>query len=161
MPRGNDEEGQQTALHELADQFGTGAGNAESLILGNTALRTGDLATISSFAVDEEATSELDLDSLEGPNGEYVVDAAVRQQGRTRGTVVVYEDESGRLSKYLAESNLEEVRGAGARTLQDGPRRASRAKGREGGDSSPAKSSEGAAQRKPANDSGPHTRRQM
>jgi hypothetical protein len=141
MPRGNDTEGQKQALHELADEFSTGtAGNAEILIEANAALRTADLATIGGFPVDEEKTAELDLDDLEGPDGEYVVDAVVRTQGRVEGTVVVFADESGRLHKHLAESNLEEVRNAPALAAAgEGPRRASRSRGRASGDASEAK----------------------
>lgn len=118
MPRGNDKE---AALHELADQFGEGVGNAEELISANAERRTAELAAISDLPILEDATKELDLDKLEGPNGEYVVDAAVRGSGRTKGTIVVYETEDGRLLKHLSESNYEE-RG------QDGPRRSSHAK---------------------------------
>jgi hypothetical protein len=137
MPRGNDKEGQEMALHELADSFGQGAGNAEQLIIANTALRTADLATVSAFKVDPELTAELDLDELEGPNGEYVVDASVRRMGRAQGTVVLFQAGDGRLHKYLYESNLDETRGTlGGEDTRDssGKRRpsATRAKSAEG-----------------------------
>jgi len=104
--RGQDEQERETNLHELADQFGEGVGNAEELINANAARRTAELATISSLPVLQEATNDFDLDKLEGPDGEYVVDAAVRGAGRTQGTIVVYEDESGRQLKHLVESNV-------------------------------------------------------
>jgi|SRR6185436_14009798 hypothetical protein len=136
MPRGNDKDTQEQALHELADDFGKGVGNAEEMIRRNTALRTADLATVSSFPVDDEASSELDLDKVELPDGMdgYVVDAVVRKQGRSQGTVAVVEDDNGRTNKVLVDSNLEDTRGhlRRDRDEEDGPRRSSRAKSREG-----------------------------
>ncbi len=102
-PRGNDKDAQKAQLSELADDFGAGVGNAEALIQANAALRTSELAEISSLPVVQEETEELDLDSLEGPDGEYVLDAAVRGSGRTKGTVVIFEDEQGRIGKHLAD----------------------------------------------------------
>lgn len=131
MPRGNDEEGQKQALHELADNFGAGAGNAEQLIIANATLRTADLATVSEFKVDPELTAELDLDKLSGPNGEYVVDAAVRKLGRSQGTIVLFQGDDGRLHKYLVESNLAETRGDTSGDESGGPRRASSARGKD------------------------------
>jgi hypothetical protein len=116
MPRGNDKQAQEAQLHELADQFGEGVGNAEALIIANTANRTGELAEVTSLPVLEEDTSELDLDSLEAPDGAYVVDAAVRGSGRTKGTVVVFEDESGRLQKALVDYSKGEAAGGTRRS---------------------------------------------
>lgn len=94
MPRGNDA---QTAAHELADRFGSGAGNAEELIVAHDAARPRELVAASMKPLDEEATAELELDKLKGPNGEPVVSASVRG-----GEVIVaYEDEDGRLHKAL------------------------------------------------------------
>lgn len=123
--RGQNEEDRSAALHELADQFGEGVGNAEELIAANAARRTADLAAISSLPVIQEETDELDLDKLEGPDGEYIVDAAVRGSGRTRGTVVVFEDENGRQDKALIDSNIGD-----APSRQEGPRKSSHAKER-------------------------------
>lgn len=122
--RGQNEQDREQALHELADEFGEGVGNAEELINANARRRTADLATISSLPVLQEPTDTLDLDKLDGPDGEYVVDAAVHGAGATRGTIVIYEDETGRLHKHLSDSNI------GDRTArrQDGPRRSSHAK---------------------------------
>lgn len=159
MPRGNDKEGQEKALHELGDDFGQGVGNAEALIAANQALRTADLATISSFPVDEEQTTDLDLNGLSGPDGEYVVDAVVRKSGRAQGTVLVYRDDEGRLTKTLADHNLEEVRGTADQSASDGPRRSSRAKAAEddedakGGADASTKASDRAKSKSPATSS--------
>lgn len=122
MPRGNDKDTAETqqALHELGDQFGEGVGNAEELINANAALRTAELAAIAVLPVIQADTDALDLDELEGPDGEYVVDACVRGAGRTKGTIVVYETEDGRMLKYLASSNYDD-------RPSSGPRRASAA----------------------------------
>ncbi|MET0604400.1 MAG: hypothetical protein ABW167_20610 [Baekduia sp.] len=120
MPRGNDKDEQAIALHELGDAFGEGVGNAEELINGNAALRTAELAAISILPVIQADTDALNLDDLEGPNGEYVVDACVRGAGRTKGTIVVFETEDGRTLKHLAESNYDDK-------PSSGPRRASAA----------------------------------
>jgi hypothetical protein len=125
--RGQNDKDREEALHELADQFGDGVGNAEQLIDANAARRTAELATISTLPLLPTDTEELDLDKLEGPNGEYVVDAAVHGSGRTRGTIVVYEDETGRLHKHLAESTIDESR-------ESGPRRSSHAKSKPKGE---------------------------
>ena len=122
MPRGNDEEGQKSALHELGDQFGQGVGNAEVLIAANVEQNDPDLQTVSRFPVDQDATDELDLDSLEGPDGELVVDAVVRRQGRSSGTIVAYQSDDGRLHKKLTESNLEALR-IGGQEDEEGTRR--------------------------------------
>lgn len=107
MPRGNDTEAQKVQLHELADQFGGGVGNAEQLIAANSARYTSDLAAISSLPVIQGDTDDLDLDKLEGPDGEYVLDAAVRGSGRTKGTVVVFQDEeTGRMGKALIDKTV-------------------------------------------------------
>jgi hypothetical protein len=118
--RGQNDEDRKEHLHDLADQFGEGVGNAEELINQNAARRTQELAAINDLPVLQDETAELDLDKLEGPDGEYVVDASVRGSGRTKGTVVIYEDESGRLHKHLAESTIDEG--------PSGPRRSSHAK---------------------------------
>lgn len=125
MPRGNDEEGQQSALHDLADDFGQGVGSAEDLILGNAAQREPDLVTVSSFPVDQEATNELDLDKL-AEGDEYVLDAVVRRSGRSSGTIVVFEDEGGRAQKRLADSSLPERKGG--QEDEEGTRRSTQAK---------------------------------
>lgn len=128
MPRGNDKEGQEKALHELADEFAANTGNAESLIDANAARRTADLNTVSDLKVDPVATAELDLDSLEGPNGEYVVDAVVRRSGRSSGTIVIYQDENGRLEKHLVDAHLGPAVGIGGERDEEGVRRSTRAK---------------------------------
>jgi hypothetical protein len=135
--RGQSEEDRAANLHELADQFGEGVGNAEELIIANTARRTADLAAIGDLPVIQSETDELDLDSLEGPNGEYVVDAAVRGSGRMKGTIVIYEDETGRQHMYLAVSNYDEA-------PSSGPRRSSHAK-EQGEDKEAADAGAGAA----------------
>lgn len=118
MPRGNDNETPEqkaATLHQLADQFGEGVGDAEALINANAAHRTTELAAISTLPVIQDETNELDLDKLKGPNGEYVVDAVVRGAGRTKGTIVVYETEDGRTLKYLESSNYDERPSSGPR----------------------------------------------
>lgn len=115
MPRGNDKEAQETQLHELADQFGEGVGNAEELINANAARRTQELAAISSLPVIQADTDQIDLDKLSGPNGEYVVDAVIRGAGRTKGLIAVYEDEGARTHKFLVESNYADRPSSGIR----------------------------------------------
>jgi hypothetical protein len=101
MPRGNDAE---AASAELADKFSEGKGNAENLIDANNAAHPLELIQASGKKVDDEATAELDIDSLSGPNGEEVLDAAVRGGA----TVIVYEDESGRVQKALLDDGDDE-----------------------------------------------------
>jgi hypothetical protein len=100
MPRGNDAE---AAQHDLADRFGRGTGNAEELIQANASRYSRELTTLNLLPVDAEATAELDIGSLEGPDGEPVLAAAVRGSGRTSGTVVIYEDEEGRSHKVVQD----------------------------------------------------------
>lgn len=119
MPRGNDEETQKQALHELADDFGSGVGSAEELINENARRRTAELAAINALPVLQDETNDIDLDKIEAEDG-YVVDAAWRGQGRTRGLIAVVEDENQRQHKVLIESNYDE--------RQAGPRRSSHAK---------------------------------
>jgi hypothetical protein len=119
----------ENALHKVADQFADGVGNAEQLIDANAARRTADLATVSSLPVIQAETDELDLDDLKGPDGEFVIDASVRGSGRTKGTVVVYEDEFGRVQKWLADANIDET-GAPVARDKDGKRRSSHKKER-------------------------------
>lgn len=88
MPRGNDSK---AALDELADKFGKGVGNAEELIEASLAQRSELLRRAELLPVDPEATRELDINKLKGPDGEKVVSAKVR--GGI--TVVVYEDARG------------------------------------------------------------------
>jgi hypothetical protein len=121
--RGQTDEDREQNLHELADQFGEGVGNAEELIIANSARHTAELATISDLPVIQSETDELDLDKLEGPDGEYVVDASVRGSGRTKGLIVIYEDEGGRQHKHLVESNYDD-------RPSSGPRKSSHAKER-------------------------------
>jgi hypothetical protein len=97
MPRGNDAE---SALHELADRFGKGVGNAEMLIDANLAANTQELREAQLLPRDEEATAEArkEIDKLKGPDGEEVVSVAVRgapDSGR-RIKVIVYRTEEGR-----------------------------------------------------------------
>lgn len=91
MPRGNDAA---AALKDLADKFGKGVGNAEQLIEANLKMYSQELRRAEILPRDDEATAEVrkDLSKLKGPNGEPVMDAAVR--GGT--TVIVYQDEDGR-----------------------------------------------------------------
>jgi hypothetical protein len=88
MPRGNDKK---AALSELADKFGSGAGNAEALIEASLENRSEALRRAELLPVDPDATRDLDFGKLKGPNGEKVVSAKVR--GGV--TVVVYEDARG------------------------------------------------------------------
>lgn len=122
------DEDREANLHELADQFGEGVGNAEELINANASRRTAELATISSLPVLQAETDELDLDKLEGPDGEYVTDAAVRGAGRTKGLIIVYVDETGREHKHLVESNV------GDNVALSGPRKSSHAGKKEEGE---------------------------
>lgn len=91
MPRGNDAE---AALHELADKFGKGVGNADQLIEANLQHHTAALRKAEILPRDPERTAEAkeNLDSLKVPDGHTAIDAAVR--GGV--TVVVTEDETGR-----------------------------------------------------------------
>lgn len=98
MPRGNDSE---AAASELADRFGQGAGNAEELIQAHDRERSRELVAASMKEVDAEATEELDISKLEGPNGEEVLSASVRG-----GAIVgVYEDENGRTHKRILKES--------------------------------------------------------
>ena len=103
MPRGNDPENKQTAA-ELADDFGTGAGNAEALIIANNEAHSQELVAAGMKKIDEEATAEAreNLDSFGDPNGEDAIDVAVRGGD----TIVIYEDEDdGRQHKHLVEAD--------------------------------------------------------
>jgi hypothetical protein len=91
-------------------------GNAEALIIANAANGARRARGGQHLPCSRTDTSELDLDKLEGPDGEYVVDAAVRGSGRTKGTVVVYEDESGRLQKALVDYSKGEGAGGTRRS---------------------------------------------
>ncbi len=98
MPRGNDA---QAALQELADKFGKGVGNAEQLIEANLAMRSVRLAKAEQLPRDDAATAKAHEDLVgkkAGPNGEVVVDAAVRraQSGGDPITVIVYQADDGR-----------------------------------------------------------------
>lgn len=97
MPRGNDE----SAARDLAASVGEGVGNAEDLIERTYADRSPEFEAAQMKALDEEATAELDITKLSGPNGEEVVSAAVR--GGV--TIVVYLDERGGYSKALASED--------------------------------------------------------
>lgn len=122
--RGQNEEDRKSALHELADQFGEGVGNAEELINANAERRTAELNAIQSLPIIQDQTNEIDLDKVKvsGEHGDhYVVDAAWRGSGRTRGLVAIVEDEVGRQHKVLVESNYDDRHAAG-------PRRSSHAK---------------------------------
>lgn len=87
-PRGNDAE---SAVHDLADKFGRGVGNAEELIEATLRHRSQLLIKAERLPVDEKATADLDLSKLKGPDGERVVDAKVRGDI----TVIVFEDKRG------------------------------------------------------------------
>lgn len=100
MPRGNDAE---AAAHELADKFGEGSGNASELIDAVQAEISPEMATIQIWPVDEEATAALDLDELEGPDGERVEDAAVHVLNNESATIVVFLDDTGRHRKAIYE----------------------------------------------------------
>lgn len=123
--RGQNDEDRRTALHELGDQFGEGVGNAEELINANAERRTAELNAIASLPVLQEETNELDLDKVslkrDHPHSDaYIVDAAWRGSGRTKGLIAVVEDEAGRQHKVLVESNYDD--------RVNGPRRSSHAK---------------------------------
>lgn len=100
LPRGNDKE---SALHELADKFGQGVGNADNLIEANMAMHTQALHRAELLPRDPEKTAKVreDLGKLKAPEGGKVVDAAVR--GGT--TVLVYEDETGRQHLAVADDD--------------------------------------------------------
>jgi hypothetical protein len=97
MPRGNDGE---AALHELADKFGQGVGNAEMLIDATLAANTQELRVAQALPIDHDATAERlkDIGKLKGPDGKEVVSVAVRgsQSSPNRYTVIVYRTEEGR-----------------------------------------------------------------
>lgn len=97
MPRGNDAK---EALHELADKFGSGVGNAEGLIQANLEARSRALQAAEMLPRDHEATKEArgKLSSFKGPDGAKAVDVAVRgQEGHeNRYTCVVFESKEGR-----------------------------------------------------------------
>lgn len=92
MARGNDAE---QALHELADKFGQGVGNAEEMIQGALRARSRAFMQAELLPRNEEKTAEAreHLDKLKAPRGCTVVDAAVRGDL----TTIVYEDPTGRL----------------------------------------------------------------
>lgn len=120
----NDEDRKEN-LHELADQFGEGVGNAEALIEANARRRTADLATIGSLPLLQDKTNELDLDKVKLDEDDlYVLDGAWRGSGRTAGLIVTAEDTGGRLHKILVEHNIDEGR-------PEGPRKSSHAKNAE------------------------------
>lgn len=125
--RQQNEEDRKANLHELADQFGEGVGNAEELINANAARRTAEIATISALPILQDETNDLDLEKVKADEGLYVVDAAWRGSGRTKGLVATAEDEGGRLHKVLIESSIDQSR-------QTGPRRSSHAKNEQGED---------------------------
>jgi hypothetical protein len=86
MARGNDPQ----AAREFAAEYGA-SGNAEELIRAHKASISPEVSAASLRAVNNEATAELDLDSLAKKAGvEEVVAAAVR------GNAIVYVDQDGR-----------------------------------------------------------------
>lgn len=97
MARGNDA---QAALHELADRFGQGVGNAEELIDANLAAHSAALRAAEILPRDEAATREAqrNMSSLKGPDGEEVVAVAVRRSEASDNahTVIVYRSAEGR-----------------------------------------------------------------
>lgn len=90
MPRGNDSK---NALHELADKFGRGVGNAERLIEGTLGRNSESLRAAELLPRDHEATKKA-RDQWVGTEIDdcKVIDAAVR--GGV--TCCVLEDENGR-----------------------------------------------------------------
>jgi hypothetical protein len=92
MPAGNDKD---TALAELADQFGEGVGRAEDLIDASRARYTGKLAQAQNRPKDDEASAELDLDEVSKSAGQEVIDASVRGEF----ILYVYIDGTGRSQK--------------------------------------------------------------
>ena len=99
MPAGNDAS---RAASELADKFGTGAGNADEMIQASRAPYQGDLGKAQLLEVEDV---EVDLDVLSKTVGEKsVLSAAVRGPY----IIFVYEDKSGRAQKGCIElSDLE------------------------------------------------------
>lgn len=73
MARGNDTD----AHREFAETYGI-SGNAEELINANRARRNTTVQAASNLPVDEEASADLDLTSIDAPDGAEVVDAKVR-----------------------------------------------------------------------------------
>lgn len=110
MPRGND---QDAAIHDLADRYGQGVGDAELLIDANLASQTQALRKAQILPRDEEATAEArkNMDKITGPNGEKVVAVAVRGsvESPERYTVVVVRAEDGRDLTYALDENDEVV----------------------------------------------------
>lgn len=129
MPRGNDS---QAATSELADRFSEGRGNAEELIEANNQERSLELVSASMKKIDEDATKEAreDLSKLSGPNGEEVLDAAVRGGD----TIVVYEDEDGRVKKAVADEGGSK-KGGSKKSGSKANTRAQSSKDEEDGDS--------------------------
>lgn len=150
MPRGNDAE---AASHELADRFGEGVGNAEELIDANLAMHTPALRAAELLPRDEEATREAlaHIDELEGPNGEPVVDVAVRGSlaSTNRYTVVVYRTAAGRdLLHVIEDDENAKHREARGKAAAKSASKSSKAKGRgkrTGADHAPSSSVGGAA----------------
>jgi hypothetical protein len=89
-PRGNDAE---AALHELADKFGRGVGNADQLIEASLARSSQALRAAEMLPRHAAATAEQQKKLIgKKVNGETILDVAVR--GGT--TVAVVEAEDGR-----------------------------------------------------------------
>lgn len=107
MPRGNDADAAAKELEatsaDHADAFAKGMGNAEALINANNEAHSLELIQASNKKVDDKATAEAldNLDSFSGPNGEDAEDVAIR----AGVTIVVYEDETGRLQKYIVSDD--------------------------------------------------------
>lgn len=114
MPRGND---QDAALHELADRFGQGVGNAELLIDASLAANTMALRKAQILPRDEELTEKAlrelreNPEKYKGPEGERVVGIAVRGSAESpeRYTVVVVRDDENRDHVYALDGDGEPI----------------------------------------------------
>jgi hypothetical protein len=89
-------------LHELADKFGQGVGNAEQLIQSNLARMTPELRRAELLPRDPEETAKARKKLVgQKKDGHEIKDAAVR--GGT--TCVVVEDETGRYHLAALDDN--------------------------------------------------------
>lgn len=114
MPRGNDP----TAASELADQYGSGAGNAEALIDANALRMSEELRAAQMLTYDPDATNALDLGKVADVAGvDKVLSAAVR------GDYVVFVAEAadGRVFKDVLRRDGEDLE---AIEVEDSPARA-------------------------------------
>lgn len=102
MPRGNDPD----ARRDFLERHGTlnpdlPTTNAEELIRAHSVSQSRAVAKASLLPVNNTATDELDLDSLDDKAGGHVVAAAVRGNA----VVCVVEDETGRTYKTVVPHN--------------------------------------------------------